>query len=137
MTHWNLQAPWTNPVIAAELVQIMMPRAEDLRADYDNTLSSGAIEALVGHTLWRRMRPFVNVLQYNHRNENVTLDEGVGLLAAEMARPWLVLTTETTRFTEVSDVAVNFVKQSMNDSMCFLSGVPTSSCSITAAPTPR
>jgi hypothetical protein len=125
MTHWNLQAPWTNPVIAAELVQIMMPRAEDLRADYDNQFSSGAIESLVGHTLWRRIRPFINLMQYNHRGDHVTMDEGVQLLANELARPWLVLTTETTRFTEVSDVAVNFVKQSMNDSMCFLSNAET------------
>jgi hypothetical protein len=112
-------------VIAGEIRAIMEPRVDEIRSDYDNTLSSGAIESLVGHTLWRRIRPFINLMQYNHRGSDMPLDRGADLLAQELARPWLVLTTETTRFTEVNDVAVNFVAQAMNDSLCYLGRTET------------
>lgn len=117
MTHWSYQAPWANPVLVPEIRTLLQGRADYIRDDYQNTLSAGAVEAMVGHELSRRIRPWTNTTMYNHTN---TLDEGVELLAEELARPWLIMTTTATAFAEVADNAVNFVASTMNDTMCSL-----------------
>jgi hypothetical protein len=119
MTHWNFHAPWHNPALAGEIRTLMQFRADAVRSDYNNFFSAGAMEAVIGVELARRVRPWTNNLMYV-RGTTPPLDEGLDLASQELARPWLIFQSPATRFADVADDAVAFVKDSMDGSLCFL-----------------
>lgn len=121
MSHWSLQAPWSNPVLAAEIRGILLPRADAIRDDYENTFSYGAIESLVGRELYRRLNTWMVNLNVGRDRSSLTLDEGVEAMALELAKPYMVLVTPDAAFLEHKETAQAFVKSTMEQTLCYMS----------------